>query len=307
METLHNLYTAFFGADVLIAPEYLLLSLGLAFVLYRSRSVEGGFWAWALPKRIWRHPSHRVDMQLFIIGRLLVFVGLFNKISVTTLTAIWVAGIVGGAGLSGGTISPWALALLLFLAEDGTLYWLHRLYHRHKLIWPIHAVHHQAEVMTPITAYRQHPLSLVLVTVVVSGCVGIAQGLVIGLVDPSTTIATVAGINAILFTLSLIFANFRHSHIWISFGPVLERVLISPAQHQIHHSVDPAHHNRNFGETLALWDWMFGTLALAPRADAGLQFGLTDEHGRPAPGAGHLGHTMWKPFRDIAAAVRRQN
>ncbi|MEO1363566.1 MAG: hypothetical protein AAFU86_07305, partial [Pseudomonadota bacterium] len=76
---LRDLYLAFFDASVLIAPEYLLLSLALAYVLYRLRGVGTGFWAWALPARIWKHPSHKVDVQLFVIGRLLVFVGLFNR------------------------------------------------------------------------------------------------------------------------------------------------------------------------------------------------------------------------------------
>ena len=306
MDWLRDLYLAFFDASVLIAPEYLLLSLALAYVLYRLRGVGTGFWAWALPARIWKHPSHKVDVQLFVIGRLLVFVGLFNRISATSLVAIWVAGLVGGNGITGGALSPWILALLLFLAEDGTLYWLHRMYHTQRYIWPIHAVHHKAEVMSPVTAYRQHPLALVLSVLVVSTCVGVVQGVVIGVVDPSTTIAQVAGVNAVLFTLSLVFANFRHSHIWISFGPVLERILISPAQHQVHHSIDPAHHMKNFGETLAVWDWMFGTLYVAG-APKDLTLGVVDEAGRPEPGAGVLSDTLLRPLRDMAAAWRGQN
>jgi len=40
---------------------------------------------------------------------------------------------------------------------------------------------------------------------------------------------------------------------------LVRSVRISPAQHQVHHSVDAKHHHRNFGSALAIWDWMFGT------------------------------------------------
>jgi sterol desaturase/sphingolipid hydroxylase (fatty acid hydroxylase superfamily) len=44
----------------------------------------------------------------------------------------------------------------------------------------------------------------------------------------------------------LTFANFRHSELWISFGP-LNYLISSPAMHQIHHSLDERHRDKNFG------------------------------------------------------------
>jgi len=40
----------------------------------------------------------------------------------------------------------------------------------------------------------------------------------------------------------------------------LEYIFISPAQHQLHHSVAFEHHDKNFGAALAVWDWLFGSL-----------------------------------------------
>jgi hypothetical protein len=48
--------------------------------------------------------------------------------------------------------------------------------------------------------------------------------------------------------------------VWLSFGRVMEHVVLSPAQHQVHHSLDPRHHDKNFGEGFSLWDWLCGTL-----------------------------------------------
>jgi sterol desaturase/sphingolipid hydroxylase (fatty acid hydroxylase superfamily) len=52
------------------------------------------------------------------------------------------------------------------------------------------------------------------------------------------------------------------------------RLLMSPAHHQIHHSRDPAHFNKNLGSCLALWDWMFGTLYIPAAEREPLDFGV---------------------------------
>jgi sterol desaturase/sphingolipid hydroxylase (fatty acid hydroxylase superfamily) len=69
----------------------------------------------------------------------------------------------------------------------------------------------------------------------------------------------VLGVDVVGFAFAVLGANLRHSHVWLSYGPFVERLAISPAHHQVHHSVDAKHHDRNFGSALAIWDWMFGT------------------------------------------------
>ena len=90
----------------------------------------------------------------------------------------------------------------------------------------------------------------------------------------------------------------RHSHIPIRYGRALEHILISPMQHQVHHSSDPRHHDKNFGEIFAFWDWMFGTLYV-PEPDEDLVFGIADSEGtlieQPHPG---FWAAMLVPFRD---------
>ncbi len=272
-----DLYLSFFGSDVVIAPEYLLITVVTGWLIYRlgpaRRRGAGGFWRWLIPAELYRHKSTRLDLELFALNRLMTFVGFFGPVSLTTATALAVARLsAGDAGIAPG-LSPVALAFLLWLVSDFALYWAHRAHHQIGLIWPLHAVHHSAEVLTPITAFRQHPLAIVNATLIATVLIGGAQGLLIGALDPSAQVAEVAGANVFAVGSRMLLANFHHSHIWISFGPVLERLLISPAQHQIHHSVDPAHHNRNFGQTLALWDWMFGTLYVI-RGHEELKFGI---------------------------------
>ncbi len=80
------------------------------------------------------------------------------------------------------------------------------------------------------------------------------------------------GVTAIRGVFNITGAALRHSNIWLSYGPILSRIIISPAQHQIHHSTDEKHFNKNYGEMFALWDWMFGTLYV-PKEREILHFG----------------------------------
>jgi hypothetical protein len=88
--------------------------------------------------------------------------------------------------------------------------------------------------------------------------------------------------------------------VWLSFGPAIEHVLNSPAQHQIHHSDAPRHFDRNFGVNLSLWDWMFGTLYVTTSKPESLQFGIAGQ----GPERYHtLGDLIVMPFREIASKI----
>jgi sterol desaturase/sphingolipid hydroxylase (fatty acid hydroxylase superfamily) len=160
-----------------------------------------------------------------------------------------------------------------FLAEDFARYVVHRLAHRVPFLWELHKVHHSAEVMTPLTVYRTHPIESVLMR----GGAQLALGLVAGLfswVFPGKVRAfEIMGVYGLNFLWNLLGTNLRHSHVWLSWGPRLERVFISPAQHQIHHSDQLHHYDSNFGSALALWDLAFGTLYVT-RGRERLRFGL---------------------------------
>lgn len=188
-----------------------------------------------------------------------------------------------------------------FLINDFTKYLLHRAFHRWPLLWAFHKVHHSAEVLNPLTIYHFHPVELVL-----SALRGIAvYAAVISLFffffSDTVSIFTVLGINAALFVFNATGANLRHSHVWITYGPVFERIFISPAQHQIHHSVEERHHDKNFGAIPALWDWLGGSLCLAEKAED-LRYGLND-------GAGMDSNSLYalyvKPVLEAGQVMRK--
>ena len=76
------------------------------------------------------------------------------------------------------------------------------------------------------------------------------------------------GVNIFIFLFNVFGSNLRHSHIGIRYWKWLEFILISPAQHHLHHSVSKEHHNKNFGVSLAIWDWIFGSLHHSEETDS---------------------------------------
>jgi sterol desaturase/sphingolipid hydroxylase (fatty acid hydroxylase superfamily) len=81
----------------------------------------------------------------------------------------------------------------------------------------------------------------------------------------------ISGSVNLAFTVGLL-GVLQHSHFPISFGP-LERFIVSPLMHQVHHSTKPEHWNKNYGSRLSIWDWCIGTLVILPKGER-IQFGL---------------------------------
>jgi len=240
-----------------------------------------------LPKAVWTHPSTRVDIKVALFNAAITASGALSAILITPLVTFAVvaqlSGLTGyGISDESGLMRSIFAGIILFLVQDFCRYWNHYLHHEQRFLWPFHAVHHSAEVMTPITFLRAHPMYSVLQILVISALVGIAQGIIlfalVGTIDIKVIYASTMAFNAYVF----FGGHLRHSHIWISYGRTLEHILISPAQHQIHHSSDVKHHDCNYGEIFAIWDWMFGTLYV-PDGYEDLNYGLADSEGNPIP------------------------
>ena len=163
--------------------------------------------------------------------------------------------------------------LVFLLLEDFSRYGLHRLMHRVPLLWRFHKTHHSATVLTPFTLFRVHPIEMTLYYLRGTLVFGLVSGVFIFLWGGKVSGWQILGVDAIGFIFNLAAANLRHSHIWLSFG-WFEKLFISPAQHQLHHSTNPEHFNKNYGSVLALWDRVFGSWLLAGRKPQRLTFGL---------------------------------
>jgi sterol desaturase/sphingolipid hydroxylase (fatty acid hydroxylase superfamily) len=173
--------------------------------------------------------------------------------------------------------APVLLALCLFLVDDFLRYFTHYMEHRVPMLWQFHKVHHSAEVLNFFTAERHHPLSMLYYSLVFSTGAILTNAVFIFVFGANISPAALLGGNMFWVISNFLGGTLRHSSVWFSFGPALEKWLISPAQHQIHHSTNPAHFDRNFGGTLAIWDRMFGSLYTTTHVREIITYGLDDE------------------------------
>ncbi len=253
------------------------------------------------PRWILRHRSSRADFGLLAFNGL-AYGAIFGG---ATLSAAAVATYVGGglARFAGGHLPPLpapvgvvALTVAIFLAAD-LAYWVdHWLKHRVPVLWAFHKVHHTAEVLTPATVFRVHPIDTLVFANLTALFIGLTEAVVRWLLGQPIDPLAVAGHN--LLTVAFVYAvgHLQHTHLWIAFTGVWGRIFLSPAHHQIHHSADPRHFGSNFGGFLAAWDWLFGTLHAPGRQREQLVFGV--EPRRPEQHS--LTGVMLTPFAEAA-------
>ncbi len=175
-----------------------------------------------------------------------------------------------------GTVTPTALpefgaraviTLALFLAYE-LGYWIHHyLCHRVPLLWEFHKVHHTANVLTPLTVFRVHPVDTWLFVNILAVVIGVTSGIVNYVLGVTAYQYALSSTNVILVVFIHTYIHLQHSHLWIAFRGLAGRVFVSPAHHQVHHSNNPIHFNRNLGSCLAIWRLAVGTVHL-PAKDA---------------------------------------
>lgn len=183
-------------------------------------------------------------------------------------------------GINSFTEEPTILAGLLYivfavLAHDAAYYFAHRLLHANKYLWEFHKVHHSAEVMTPFTSLRQHPVEFAFNSLFHAVFAGFTAAVFLHLYPSAASLHFVIQYQlakAVFLTLG---GALAHSHAHISYG-VFDRYIISPAMHQVHHSEDPKHYDKNFGFMLIGFDRLFGT-AYFPDKEERFTFGLGEE------------------------------
>lgn len=136
-----------------------------------------------------------------------------------------------------------AVVILAIILIDFASYWRHRFEHTPAL-WRVHATHHADEAMNWLTLHRKHPLGELL-----SLLIDLVPVLLLGL--PIWAILTAA-------LLRGWWGYFIHADVPWTLG-AFGKVLMSPAAHRLHHIRDEALMGANFGNTITLWDKLFGT------------------------------------------------
>ena len=182
----------------------------------------------------------------------------------------------------GWTDTAWFSLLLYLVVFDFVDYWIHRGQHASNRWWALHAVHHSQREMTMWSDNRNHLLDDLLrdlIFAVVARAVGVAPGQFVAVV-------------AITLTLE----SLSHANTRLRFGAVLDKLLVDPRFHRVHHAIGIGHESQgkgslggcNYAVLFPVWDILFGTANYrSPIEPTGIRDQLHDE------GARDYGQTVW--------------
>jgi sterol desaturase/sphingolipid hydroxylase (fatty acid hydroxylase superfamily) len=237
-------------AAAVVAPQF----AGIAFVALAERLYPY--------HRSWKHSygDIRVDAT-HTIG-----IGLTTSLVSPFLLALGIAFAGYLSRALGVSLWPgdWPLALqVLFALLIGELpgYWVHRWQHAWDGLWRFHSVHHSAPRLYWLNAGRFHPVD-VLSTYVPSYLLLVALGC-------TETVMAYFGL------ITAVHGIFQHSNLQLKCGPL--NWFFSMAElHRWHHSRTLAEADTNFGQTVIVWDWVFGTRYLPVDREPPRDIGIAD-------------------------------
>jgi sterol desaturase/sphingolipid hydroxylase (fatty acid hydroxylase superfamily) len=179
----------------------------------------------------------------------------------------------------------WPVAVEMVLAVlilDFAIWAQHLVTHKVPVLWRLHRVHHADVDMDVTTAIRFHPIEI-----------GLSMLLKIGLVY----LLGIAAVAVVIFEVLLNgMAMFNHANLKLPsrVDAALRLAVVTPDMHRVHHSVDRAEHDKNYGFSLSVWDRLFGTYLAQPRdGHESMVTGLEWQDERPS----RFGWSLLLPFR----------
>jgi alkylglycerol monooxygenase len=134
--------------------------------------------------------------------------------------------------------------LFVFIILDFQGYWVHRWSHKINFFWNKHAIHHSSEEFNLACALRQSISSFInLFTffLIPAAFLGV----------PVIVIATIAPIH--------LFAQFWYHTCHIDKMGFLEKIIVTPSHHRVHHAINPEYMDKNYAPIFIFWDHWFGT------------------------------------------------
>ena len=305
------------GAALLLAtlPAYVVLATMWEYYALKpgERSVRRAFGR-VFPREDFQCVTFRSDLFCLFAAPL------FKRPIVGTLTRLLIA--VGAAEVGvtflndtfgpPGYLMTWVPAIILlqtlalYLSDEFTVYFIHVLQHKVPILWASHRTHHSAEALTPLTATSRQtilplPTDYLAILPIDFAIKGVVLGTVLYFSTPTLHQYALAAMGYIMVVVVLN-EYFAHGRPRISLGG-FNRIWVAPVLHQIHHSAEPQHRDRNFGRSLSVFDWMFGTLYV-PAPDETWRLGLDpSELGAANPHA-RIRDYLFEPWRYAWACLR---
>ena len=286
MENLNQIYDfmhdQFFDSRKRIFWIYLIssISIALLWLKYKERKKFLCAFKQIFNPNLYLSKSAKADYFLAIINQIffiLISPYLISQLFIASIFFQLLHNLQFGPQILFGYFSNLVVSIIFtityFVLDDFARYFVHKLLHKLNILWIFHKVHHSAQVLTPITVYRTHPVEAIIFFF--RGAI-MQSFLITGFVylfGNQVDLITIFSANIFAFIFNFAGSNLRHSHIKIHYWNWLEKIIISPYQHQLHHSNSDHHYNKNFGVFFAFWDSFFGTLELS-KNNSIFEFGL---------------------------------
>ncbi|MEM8496469.1 MAG: sterol desaturase family protein [Pseudomonadota bacterium] len=189
--------------------------------------------------------------------------------------------------------SVWWMWLLGFVAYDFFYYWFHRISHERSLFWASHVAHHQSEEFNLSTALRQTGTGFL--------CSWVFFTPLFLLGCPPDMFYTIAAVN-------LLYQFWVHTEHIGRLG-MLDRILVTPSNHRVHHASNRRYMDRNYGGVFILWDRLFGSFCEESDEES-CRFGISKplQSWNPLWANLHVYSDMWhaasvQPWREKAGVM----
>lgn len=134
--------------------------------------------------------------------------------------------------------------IIAFMALDFAGYWVHRIAHEYNFFWNNHIIHHSSEEFNLACALRQSISSIVKIFAIF-----LLPAAMLGV--PAPVIAVVAPLH--------LFAQFWYHTQHIDRMGFLEKIIVTPSHHRVHHAINPEYLDKNYSQIFIFWDKLFGT------------------------------------------------
>ena len=140
--------------------------------------------------------------------------------------------------------TSWLTYVIAFIVLDFAGYWVHRWSHHINIFWNLHIIHHSSEEFNLACALRQS----------ISNFVNIFTFLLI----PAALVGVPAEVIAVVAPLHL-FAQFWYHTRHINKMGFLEKIIVTPSHHRVHHAINKEYLDKNLSQIFIIWDKLFGT------------------------------------------------
>lgn len=138
----------------------------------------------------------------------------------------------------------WLTYVIAFIALDFAGYVVHLVDHKVNFFWNSHIIHHSSEEFNLACALRQSISVLIRLFVI--------------LLLPAAILGVPASVIAIVAPLHL-FAQFWYHTQHIGKMGFLEKIIVTPSHHRVHHAINKEYIDKNLGQIFIIWDKIFGT------------------------------------------------